>query len=117
MHEAKAVRAVRLDDGRVLLEQPDGSFCPAASVTDDARIAQTSDDTLTAAAEADPDNPPIEPDFWARAALQLPRRKEGVYLRLDPDVVAWFRRDGRGYQTRINAALRLYIAAHAGRRG
>ncbi len=33
-------------------------------------------------------------------------RKKAVTLRLDADVLAWFKREGRGYQTRINRALR-----------
>jgi uncharacterized protein (DUF4415 family) len=36
-------------------------------------------------------------------------RKEPVTLRLDVDIVAWFKRDGRGYQTRINRALRAVV--------
>jgi uncharacterized protein (DUF4415 family) len=35
-----------------------------------------------------------------------------VRLRLDPDLVAWFKRQGRGYQARINAALRAFVEAH-----
>jgi uncharacterized protein (DUF4415 family) len=35
--------------------------------------------------------------------------KKPVTLRLDADVLAWFRRDGRRYQTRINAALRAVM--------
>jgi uncharacterized protein (DUF4415 family) len=39
------------------------------------------------------------------------RNKERVTVRLDPDVLNHFRRDGKGYQTRLNAALRAYVAA------
>ena len=44
--------------------------------------------------------------------------KEHVSLRLDRDVLEWFRRPGGGYQTRINAVLRAYMIANqkAGRR-
>ncbi|MEH6790236.1 BrnA antitoxin family protein [Parasphingorhabdus sp.] len=35
--------------------------------------------------------------------------KEQVTLRLDADVLRWFRESGRGYQTRINAALRQFV--------
>jgi uncharacterized protein (DUF4415 family) len=41
----------------------------------------------------------------------MPERKRPVLLRLDADVLEWFRRGGRGYQTRINAVLRSYMAA------
>jgi len=36
--------------------------------------------------------------------------KKPVTLRLDADVLAWFQREGRGYQTRINRALRKVVA-------
>jgi uncharacterized protein (DUF4415 family) len=40
--------------------------------------------------------------------VELPESKEQVTLRLDSDVLRWFRARGRGYQTRINAVLRSY---------
>jgi uncharacterized protein (DUF4415 family) len=45
----------------------------------------------------------------------MPRRKETVTMRLDADLLEWFRRE-RGYRTRINAILRAYMNAHAGDR-
>jgi BrnA antitoxin of type II toxin-antitoxin system len=42
----------------------------------------------------------------------MPRRKETVTIRLDADLLEWFRSE-RGYQTRINAILRAYMNAHA----
>lgn len=57
------------------------------------------------------DIPPLGPAFWKNAALRLPRKKESVTIRLDHDVVAWFRGRGRGYQTHINAVLRSYVQA------
>ncbi len=41
----------------------------------------------------------------------LPPRKQAVHMRLDTDVLDWFRARGPGYQTRINAALRAFIEA------
>jgi uncharacterized protein (DUF4415 family) len=45
-------------------------------------------------------------------------RRQQVRLRLDPDLLAWFKGPGRGYQARINAALRAFFEAHerAGRK-
>ena len=56
---------------------------------------------------ADPDDAigPID-GKWALTELPLPRRKAHPTLRLDADVLDWFRAHGRGYQTRINAVLR-----------
>ena len=45
---------------------------------------------------------------WALTELPLPRRKAHTTLRLDADLLDWFRSQGRGYQTRINAVLRSY---------
>lgn len=47
--------------------------------------------------------------MWKHAKLVMPERKKPVLLRLDGDVLEWFRRGGRGYQTRINAVLRSYM--------
>lgn len=41
-----------------------------------------------------------------------PSRKQTITIRLDADVLDWFRRQGRGYQTRINKLLRSYMEAH-----
>ena len=47
-----------------------------------------------------------------RGALYRPVKKP-LSLRLDADVIAWFQQQGQGYQTRINLALREYIATHS----
>ena len=57
------------------------------------------------------DIPKLGPDFWKKAVLRIPRKKESLTLRLDHDVVSWFRRTGRGYQTKMNAVLRSYVRA------
>lgn len=57
------------------------------------------------------DIPELGPDFWKKAVLRMPRKKESLTLRLDHDVVTWFRRTGRGYQTKMNAVLRSYMKA------
>jgi len=55
------------------------------------------------------DLPELGADFWRSAQLRLPSRKASVTLRLDQDLLEWFRASGRGYQTRINAILRSYM--------
>ncbi len=57
---------------------------------------------------SDPDDA-IAPVDWATTELPSPRRKEHTNLRIDADVLAFFRGQGRGYQTRINAVLRSYV--------
>jgi uncharacterized protein (DUF4415 family) len=50
--------------------------------------------------------------FFRRAILRLPEPKAAVTIRLDRQVLDWFKSQGRGYQTRINALLRAYMEAH-----
>jgi uncharacterized protein (DUF4415 family) len=62
------------------------------------------------------DSPEISPEMFARAVvrkgLKPAIRKEQLTLRVDSDVLEWFRRQGQGYQTKINALLRAYMEAH-----
>ncbi len=59
------------------------------------------------------DIPEATEEFWKNARVVWPERlKVHLSLRLDPDIVAFFKKDGRGYQTRMNAVLRAYVAAH-----
>ena len=60
---------------------------------------------------ADPDAHATDAAFWKSAQVVLPTPKELVTMRLDADLLRWFRRE-RGYQTRINAILRAYMQAH-----
>jgi len=52
--------------------------------------------------------------FFKRAVLRLPEAKTAVTIRLDRQVLDWFKAKGPGYQTRINALLRAYMEAHKG---
>jgi uncharacterized protein (DUF4415 family) len=52
------------------------------------------------------------PEGWeATVEIGVPEPKTGVHIRLDPVVLRWFRAQGPGYQTRINAVLRAFVAA------
>lgn len=48
---------------------------------------------------------------WSRAQVTMPRPKQAVSLRLDADVLEFFKASGKGYQTRINMVLRSYMKA------
>ena len=54
--------------------------------------------------------PELGPDFFANAIL-WPGPKKQITLRIDPDVLTFFRKRGRGYQSTINAVLRKYMEA------
>lgn len=51
-------------------------------------------------------------DFWKTARVVTPGGKTSVHLRLDSEVVEWFRTNGKGHLTRMNAVLRAYVEAH-----
>ena len=62
------------------------------------------------------DIPPISPKQFATALVReglkpLPAKKQ-ITLRIDADVLDWFKRRGPGYQTQINHLLRAYVDAH-----
>jgi uncharacterized protein (DUF4415 family) len=76
-----------------------------------ARVNAMTEEEIERNAAEDPDNPPWTEEEWARARVVFPQGKEPVTLRLDRDILAWFRQRGRGYQTRINAVLRAFVEA------
>jgi uncharacterized protein (DUF4415 family) len=85
---------------------------PSIDRTDWARLRQFSDDEIERMALADEDNPATSQADWADAVVTAPPRKTRIHASLDQDVVDWFRGQGRGYQTRMNAVLRRYMDAH-----
>ncbi len=84
---------------------------PADGGTDWARVLAMTEEEIERNAAEDPDNPPLTAEELAGLQLVRPedRIKVPVYIRLDPDVLEFFRSGGPGYQTRINAALRDHI--------
>jgi uncharacterized protein (DUF4415 family) len=72
------------------------------------RLRSMTDEEIHAVIIDDPDAQPTDEGFWKDARLVMPRRKETVTMRLDADLLEWFRKE-RGYQTRINAILRAYM--------
>ena len=62
------------------------------------------------------DIPPLTDEMWARGILRknfkpVPRKHQ-LTLRIDQDVIEFFKKQGRGYQTKINQLLRAYMEAH-----
>jgi uncharacterized protein (DUF4415 family) len=72
--------------------------------------------TIDADIVRDADAPPLTPEMFARAiarkGLKAVPRKQLLSLRIDADVIEWFRGQGPGYQSRMNALLRAYMEAH-----
>jgi len=59
------------------------------------------------------DIPKLGKSFWKTARLTMPEPKDRLTIRVDHDVVQWLKKNGRGYQTRINAILRSYMEAQS----
>ena len=55
----------------------------------------------------------LDIEYFRNAKLSPPKPKKMVSIRLDEDTLSWFKRKGRGYQTKINEVLKLYIRAKA----
>lgn len=86
--------------------------------TDWRRVDALSDAEIVAAIAADPDTFEPEPAWFDQAMVLRPTRpKERITVRLDADMVRWFKAQGGGYQTRINAVLRAYYEAHKAKPG
>lgn len=76
--------------------------------SDWARAAALTSKEIEAQAAADPDEAGMVVD-WNRVTVELPKPKADLHMRVDRDVLDYFRRMGKGYQTRINAVLRSYV--------
>ncbi|TQV82427.1 BrnA antitoxin family protein [Exilibacterium tricleocarpae] len=76
------------------------------SKTDWKRLAEMPDKDIDTS-----DIPELGDEFFRNAQVRVPP-KQPVTLRLDADVLEWFKAQGQGYQTRINKLLRSYMEAH-----
>ncbi len=82
------------------------------SVEDEARLARLTDMPDSEIDLTDiPESPPDA--VWYKPGALIPDTKQQVTLRLDRDVLEYFRDTGKRYQTRINSVLRAYMQAHA----
>ncbi len=96
------------DTVRYTAEELDAMLARGDSRTDWAAVRRTTEEELEASIAADPDDV-HDPIDWTRAVKGMPPRKRDIRLRLDEDVLDWFQQAGRGYQARINAALRAFM--------
>lgn len=80
------------------------------SKTDWKRLAKMADDDIDTSAI-----PELDDEFFKNAKLVVPH-KQPVTLRLDADVLEWFKSQGQGYQTRINNLLRRYMESQQSQR-
>ena len=74
--------------------------------TDWERVKAMTEEEIESNAASDPDNPIIT-DFSKAVIVQRPK-KESIHLRVDADVLDWFRSNGPGYLTYMNSVLRVW---------
>lgn len=86
------------------------NFMNRKSKTDWQRMAEEDDERIDTC-----DIPELDETFFEKAELRVPA-KQPVTLRIDEDVLAWFKSQGKGYQTRINKLLRQYMDSQVHRR-
>lgn len=79
----------------------------AKSQTDWASLRQEDDNQIDYS-----DIPATTEDFWKDAKVVMPLHKVPLSLRLDEDIIDYFKQQGRGYQSKINAVLKAYVHAH-----
>ena len=96
------------DTVRYTAEEIDEMLARGESRTNWAAVKAVTDEELEASIAADPDDV-HEPVDWSRAVKGMPPHKRDIHIRIDEDVLDWFRQAGRGYQTRINNVLRAFM--------
>ncbi len=83
------------------------------TATDWDRIDRMTDTDIANSIADDPDAAPnLDTDWFRTATLVMPEPKQAVSLRIDFDVLRWYKGQGPGYQSRMNAILREYAKAH-----
>lgn len=78
------------------------------SRTDWDYLDRVTDEEIAEAVARDPDAAPIDVD-WSKAVLVVPAKKTAISIRVDDDVLDYFKEQGAGYQRRMNAVLRSYM--------
>lgn len=77
--------------------------------TDWAHVDALTDEEIGTAIADDPDWQEFKDVDWSDAALVIPPKKKAISIRVDEDVLDFFKREGEGYQRRINAVLRSFM--------
>lgn len=100
MQKKKSISSASAEDLLKRIEKgEDGSDWERVRAMPQAEVEQLADAEEGAPAE----------DWEQSVELGLPTRKKAVHIRLDADVIDWFKSHGAGYQTRINAVLRSFV--------
>jgi uncharacterized protein (DUF4415 family) len=103
------ITRAKLIDGTVYKIMADGSLRPMKDRTDWKRVNAMTDEEIEAATASDPDAAPVLDEAWIARARRAHPNKEQISIKLDRDVLAFFRKGGPRYQTRINDVLRAFM--------
>ncbi len=99
-----AARHAKKDENFTIVSRDD----PRRGKTNWATVDALTDEEIEAAVRKDPDAVPLDFD-WSEAILVIPPKKKAISIRVDEDVLDYFRKEGAGYQRRMNAVLRSYM--------
>lgn len=95
-------------------EELERMIADGQDLTDWARVDAMTEEEVEANALSDPDNPTDE-EFVGGWTVVYPAPKNPISIRLDSDILEFLKRDGPGYQSRINGILRAYMNAQLAR--
>jgi len=94
---------------RYTLEEIEEKIAKGGDRSDWARVDAMTDEDILANMRDDPDWADFIDVDWSKAKIVVPAPKTSISIRLDADIVDFFKATGKGYQTRINAVLRHYM--------
>jgi uncharacterized protein (DUF4415 family) len=77
--------------------------------TDWEKLRKITDEEIEASMAKDPDWADFRDVDWSEAVLVIPPKKKAISIRVDEDVLDYFKQQGGGYQRRMNAVLRSYM--------
>lgn len=81
--------------------------------TDWSRVGKLTDRQINSAIADDADWAELKNIDWSKAKLVIPAKKKAISIRIDEDVLDYFKSGGEGYQGRMNAVLRSYMQQKA----
>lgn len=85
--------------------------------TDWARVDATTEAEIGEQIRRNPDDVEFTDEMLAAARWVMPEKKVPISFRVDPDVLAFFKSEGDGYQSRMNAVLRGYVRSQRSKAG
>jgi uncharacterized protein (DUF4415 family) len=111
----KSIRRAGANPRRYSADELRAMQARGESRSDLARVVAMTEAEIDAATRSDPAWQGVADDWADDAVLVIPGAKRLISLRLSPDVIDWFRAQGPGYQTRMNAVLEAYVRSRQGK--